>query len=386
MTTGLAKSTGNQTTESISVPFIDLKQQFQNLKPELDKALSPVFQDASFIMGPAVKQFEANFAKYVGTKHCVSLHSGTAALHLALLAMGVGPGDEVITVPNTFVATVEGIVFAGATAKLVEVDPKTYNMDVKQLEKAITSKTKAIIPVHLYGQTAAMKEIMALANAKGIPVLEDACQAHGAKEHGQSAGTFGVASCFSFYPGKNLGAAGEGGAVCTNDDEIADKIRLYRDHGSRKKYVHEIVGHNFRLDSLQAAVLDVKLPHLNKWNELRRKHSKAYCEKLAGVKGLILPETAQGAEHVFHLFVVQVADSDTRQKVQDYLASKNVSTGIHYPIPVHMQEAFSNLGYKKGDFPVSENMAERLVSLPMFPELTEAQIDHVVQSLKEALS
>ncbi len=382
MTVSLA---GSQTKESLSVPFIDLKQQFQTLKPEIDKALNPVFQDASFILGPAVKTFESNFAKYVGTKHCVTLHSGTAALHLALLAMGIGHGDEVITVPNTFVATVEGIAFAGATAKLVEVDPKTYNLDVKQLEKAVTSKTKAIIPVHLYGQTAAMKELMAWAKAKGIKVLEDACQAHGAKEYGQNAGTFGVASCFSFYPGKNLGAAGEGGAVCTNDDEIADKVRLYRDHGSRKKYVHEIVGHNFRLDSLQAAVLDVKLPYLDKWNEARRKHAKAYCEKLAGVNGLVLPETAQGAEHVFHLFVVQVADSTTRQKVQDYLASKNVSTGIHYPIPVHMQEAFSDLGYKKGDFPVSENMADRVLSLPMFPELTEAQIDHVVQSLKEAL-
>lgn len=382
MSVSLAAS---QTKESLSVPFIDLKQQFQNLKPELDKAMAPVFQDASFILGPAVKQFEANFAKYVGTKHCVSLHSGTAALHLALMAMGVGPGDEVITVANTFVATVEGIHFAGATAKLVEVDPVSYNMDVKELDKVATSKTKAIIPVHLYGQTAAMKELMAWADAKGIKVLEDSCQAHGAKHFGQNAGTFGVASCFSFYPGKNLGAAGEGGAVCTNDDEIAEQVRLLRDHGSRKKYVHEIVGHNFRLDSLQAAILDVKLPHLDKWNELRRKHAATYCQKLAGVEGLVLPVTAEGNEHVFHLFIVQVKDSQVRQKVQDYLNTKNVSTGIHYPVPVHLQAAFSNLGYQKGDFQISENLAERVLSLPMFPELTEAQIDHVVQSLKEAL-
>ncbi len=382
MSVSLAQS---QTKESLSVPFIDLKQQFENLKPELDKALSPVFQDASFILGPAVKSFEANFAKYVGTKHCVTLHSGTAALHLALIAMGIGPGDEVITVPNTFVATVEGIAFAGATAKLVEVDPKTYNLDVKELDKAYTSKTKVIIPVHLYGQCANMSEIMDWANAKGVQVLEDACQAHGAKDKGKSAGTFGVASCFSFYPGKNLGAAGEGGAVCTNDDDIAEKVRLLRDHGSRKKYVHEIVGHNFRLDSLQAAVLEVKLPYLDQWNAQRRKHAASYMQKLAGVEGLVLPHVPEGSEPVFHLFIVQVADSQVRQKVQDYLNTKNVSTGIHYPVPVHLQEAFSNLGYSKGDFEISENLAERVLSLPMFPELTEAQIDHVVQSLKEAL-
>ncbi len=382
MSVSLAKS---ETKESLSVPFIDLKQQFENLKPELDKALSPVFQDASFILGPAVKSFESNFAKYVGTKHCVSLHSGTAALHLALIAMGIGPGDEVITVPNTFVATVEGIAFAGATAKLVEVDPKTYNLDVKELDKAYTSKTKAIIPVHLYGQCANMSEIMAWANAKGVQVLEDACQAHGAKDKGKNAGTFGVASCFSFYPGKNLGAAGEGGAVCTNDDAIAEQVRLLRDHGSRKKYVHEIVGHNFRLDSLQAAVLGVKLPYLDEWNEQRRKHAASYTQKLAGVEGLVLPHVPEGSEPVFHLYIVQVADSQVRQKVQDYLNSKNVSTGIHYPIPVHLQEAFNNLGYSKGDFEISESLAERVLSLPMFPELTEAQINHVVQSLKEAL-
>jgi dTDP-4-amino-4,6-dideoxygalactose transaminase len=370
------------TATGVMVPFIDLPQQFRGLKSEIDNALEPIFSSTSFILGPAVAQFEQDFAEYLDVKHCVSVHSGTAALHLALLALGIGPGDEVITVANTFIATAEGISFAGATPRFVDVDPLTQTMDVAALEAAITPAVKAIIPVHLFGQPADMDPIMAIAAKHGIAVVEDACQAHGARYKGRRVGTIGDVGCFSFYPGKNLGAAGEGGAISTNKPELADAVRLIRDHGSSRKYHHQIVGHNFRFDSIQAAVLNVKLPHLDKWNQLRREHAAYYTEQLAGVEQIVTPTVADGREPVFHLYVIETS---MRNAVQEKLTAAGIQTGIHYPMPVHLQPAYASLGYKPGSLPVSEALSQRILSLPMYPELTKQQQEHVVRSLIQAV-
>lgn len=360
------------------VPFIDLPAQFATLKPEIDKALEPIFQSTGFILGPAVAQFETAFAQYINGKHCVSLNSGTAALHLALMALDIGPGDEVITAANTFIATAEAISFVGATPRFVDADPITYNIDVTKLEAAITSKTRAIIPVHLYGQPAEMDAILEIAAKHNLKVIEDACQAHGAVYKGRRVGTASDVSCFSFYPGKNLGAAGDGGAIVTNNAEIADRVRLLRDHGSRKKYEHEIVGHNFRLDTLQAAILNVKLPYLDGWNQARTKHAQYYNRRLADAPKIVTPRTAPGVESVFHLYVIQVPN---RKQVQQAMSDAGVQTGIHYPIPIHLQAAYKELGHKVGDFPVAEELSGKILSLPMYAELTEAQQDRVVDVL-----
>lgn len=365
------------------VPFLDLPQQFRALQPEINAALARIFSTAGFILGPDVKEFEKSFADYLGARECVTLHSGTAALHLALLALGIGPGDEVITAANSFVATAEGIAFTGATTRLVDVDPVTYNLDPGKLEAAITPRTKAIIPVHLYGQPANMEAIMKIARVHGVKVVEDACQAHGARYKGQRVGTIGDIGCFSFYPGKNLGAAGEGGAIVTNNPELAEQVRLLRDHGSRKKYEHEIVGHNFRLDTVQAAVLNIKLKHLDKWNKARMAKAARYAQLLSGLEQIVLPATAVDCEHVFHLYAIQTGN---RAELQAKLNAKNIQSGIHYPTPIHLQKAFEYLGYKAGDFPVSESLCNTVLSLPMFAELTDAQQDRVVAALKEALS
>ena len=365
------------------VPFLDLPQQFRALQPEINAALAKIFASAGFILGPEVKEFERAFADYVGAKECVTVHTGTAALHLALMALGIGPGDEVITAANSFVATAEGIAFAGAKTVLVDVDPVTYNLDPSKLEAAITPRTKAIIPVHLYGQPANMEAIMKIARVHGLKVVEDACQAHGARYKSQRVGAIGDIGCFSFYPGKNLGAAGEGGAVVTNNPELAEKVRLLRDHGSRKKYEHEIVGHNFRLDSIQAAILNIKLKHLDKWNKARMDRAARYTELLAGLGQIVLPASSSDCEHVFHLYAIQ---TENRAELQAKLNAKNVQSGIHYPTPIHLQKAFENLGYKAGYFPVSESLCNKVLSLPMFAELTDEQQDRVVAALKEALS
>jgi dTDP-4-amino-4,6-dideoxygalactose transaminase len=370
------------TITSTTVPFIDLPAQFKALKPQIDKALEPIFKSTSFILGPAVGEFEQAFASHVGAEHCVSLNSGTAALHLALLALGIGPGDEVITAANTFIATAEGISFVGATPKFVDCEPDTYNIDPTKIESAITKNTKAIIPVHLYGQPANMDAIRALAAKHNLKVVEDACQAHGALYKGKRVGTMSDAACFSFYPGKNLGAAGDGGAITTNDPKLAETVRLLRDHGSRKKYEHEIVGHNFRLDTIQAAILSVKLPHLDSWNAARKHHAALYTKQLAGLSTVTPPAVAADCESVFHLYVIQVPQRD---RVQAALRDANVQTGIHYPIPIHLQPAYKHLGYKAGDFPVAERLANNILSLPMYAELTEAQQKYVVQVLSASL-
>jgi dTDP-4-amino-4,6-dideoxygalactose transaminase len=378
---GLSTAVVPEKQASNVVPFLDLPGQFRALQDEIDAALKPIFSSAGFIMGPQVAEFEKHFAEYIGVSDCVSLHSGTAALHLALLALGVGPGDEVITAANSFVATTEAIAFVGAKPVLVDADPLTYNIDTTLIEAAITPATKVIMPVHLYGQLANMDAIMRLARKYKLFVVEDACQAHGAQMKGKMAGSYGDLAAFSFYPGKNLGAAGDGGAVVTNNPQLAEKVRLLRDHGSRKKYEHEIVGHNFRLDTIQAAILNIKLKHLNAWNEARMRNAQYYTAALSNVSGLLTPSVT--THSVFHLYVVRVKN---RKAVQESMNAGGVQTGIHYPTPIHMQPAFSYLGYGKGDFPVSESAASEILSLPMYAELTQPQMDRVIEALKTAVS
>jgi dTDP-4-amino-4,6-dideoxygalactose transaminase len=366
----------------MSVPFVDLKAQYAALKPQMDAAIQSVLDRTAFILGKEVTEFEQTFAQYIGIKHCVGVCSGTDAIEMALRACDIGPGDEVITVPNTYIATCEAISEAGATIRWVEVDPRTYNMDPADLEAAITPQTKAILPVHLYGQPADMGPIMAIAHKHGLKVIEDAAQAHGATYQGRKVGTFSDAACFSFYPGKNLGAYGDGGAVCTDSDEIADQVRLLRNHGQREKYVHLVEGYCHRLDNLQAAVLGVKLPHLDGWNAARRAHAALYDKLLANVPGVVKPYVAPGMEPVYHLYVIQVPERD---RVQAALKAAGIETGIHYPIPLHEQPAYARLGHKPEDYPVSHALGARILSLPMYAELTDEQIHCVVEALKAAV-
>ncbi|MGB7063403.1 MAG: DegT/DnrJ/EryC1/StrS family aminotransferase [Candidatus Zixiibacteriota bacterium] len=363
----------------MKVNFVDLKAQYQTIKPEIDKAIENVISNTAFILGKAVAEFEEQFAAYCGAKHCVGINSGTSALIMALKALDVGEGDEVITTPNTFIATAEAISFAGATPVLVDIEEKNYNLDPAKLEKAITAKTKAIIPVHLYGQPADMDPILQIAKKKGIPVIEDAAQAHGAQYKGKKTGGLATAACFSFYPGKNLGAYGEGGAVTTDDESIAQKVRMLRDHGSPKKFYHEFIGNNCRLEGIQGAVLSVKLKHLDKWNDGRRKNADLYRKYLEGT-GVGLPEEMPYARHVYHVFCVRVKD---REKLIDFLKEKGIFTNIHYPIPIHLQKAYQFLGYRKGDFPVTEGCMDEILSLPMFAELIEEEIKYTADCIRE---
>ncbi len=364
------------------VPFVDLRAQYQFLKPDMDRAVFSVLERAAFVLGPEVTEFETSFASYFGIKHAVGVCSGTDALEMALRACGIGAGDEVVTVANTYIATCEAISLTGAQVRWVDCDPRTYNMDVSRLEEAITPKTKAIIAVHLYGQPAEMDAVMVVAKRHGLRVIEDCAQSHGALYRNRKAGTFGDVACFSFYPGKNLGAYGDAGAVLTNDDKVADHVRLLRNHGQREKYVHRIVGACHRLDNLQAAVLNVKLPYLDEWNAQRRKVASWYDEKLKTLTAVVIPYCPDYVEPVYHLYVVQVPNRD---EVQKRLAAEGIETGIHYPIPLHEQPAYSHLSYKPEDFPVSHSLGPRILSLPMFPEMTEAQVTKVVERLEAAI-
>lgn len=371
----------------MKINFVDLKRQYESIKDEIDPAIQNVIENASFIMGPDMKEFEKEFAKFCGAKHCIGVDSGTTALSLAIKAIGIKPGDEVITVPNTFIATTLAVSDVGAKLKFVDIDPHTYNMSPDELEKAISEKTKLIIPVHLYGQCCDMDQIMKIADKHNIPVLEDACQAHGADFKGKKAGTFGIAGCFSFYPGKNLGAYGDGGAVITDDDQIAESIEMLRNYGQKKKYYHSLKGHNHRLDSIQAAVLRVKLKHLDSWNRSRNKNAQVYnkhLKKLIGEKVIIPYEHGKGS-HIYHLYVIRVP-KDKRDGLIRYLAEKDIYAGIHYPIPIHMQDAYKELQEHIGKFPLTEKYAEEIVSLPMFPELTEEEIMFVCENIKEYLN
>jgi len=360
----------------VTVPFLDLKAQYLSIKSEIDAAIQKVLDSTAFAGGPFVKQFEEEFAAYCGTKYAIGVSSGTEALWLALLALGIGPGDEVITVPNTFIATTEAINWCGATPVFIDIDEKTYNMNPALLEAAITPRTKVVILVHLYGQPADMDPILAVARKHGLYVVEDACQAHGAEYKGKKTGSMGDAGCFSFYPGKNLGAYGEAGAVTTNNPEIRDKISMIRDHGQAKKYYHDMVGVNGRMDGIQGAVLSVKLKHLDKWNSARISHAGEYNRLLCGNSSIVLPFQAKECKHVYHLYVVRVKDRD---RLLEDLKKQDVFCGIHYPVPLHLQKAYSTLGFKKGDFPVTEKCAEGLLSLPMFAELTDAQVKYCVE-------
>jgi len=366
----------------MKVPFLDLKAQYQSIKNEIAEALERVLENTAFAGGPFVAQFEKEFAAFCGTKHAVGVGNGTDALWMALLALGVGPGDEVITQPDTFIATAEAVSYCGATPVFVDVDEKTYNMDPAKLEAAITPKTKGIIPVHLFGQMCDMDPILAIAAKRKLFVLEDASQAHGSDYKGKKAGSMGVAGCFSFYPGKNLGAYGEAGAVVTNDDALADRMKMLREHGSAKKYYHSYVGFNCRMDGFQGAVLSVKLKYIDTWNEARRQHARMYTQLLSGNGNLIAPTEAHYGKHVYHIYAIRVKNRDG---LIAKLGEKEIGTNIHYPVPVHLQQAYSSMGLREGSFPVAERCASEFVSLPMFPELSAEQIKYVCDEVTRAL-
>jgi len=366
----------------MKVPFLDLKAQYNTIKDEIQTAINDVIEKTAFAGGPFVAQFEKEFAAFNACKHAVACGSGTDALWLALFALGVGKGDEVITVPNTFIATAEAITYCGAEPVFVDVDDKTCTMDPALIEKVITKKTKAIIPVHLFGQPADMDPIMAIAKKHNLFVIEDACQAHGAEYKGKKAGNIGDAGCFSFYPGKNLGAYGEGGATVTNNDEAAARMQVFRDHGQPKKYYHDVIGWNARLDGIQGAILSVKLKYLQQWNDARRSHAKRYNELLAGVNGVILPTEADYAKHVYHIYAIRVQNRDA---LMNDLTEKDIGSNIHYPVPIHLQKAYEYMNLKNNAFPVAEKIASELVSLPMFAELTDNQIVFTADTIKAFL-
>lgn len=365
-------------TTELRVPFVDLRAQYDTLRDEVGAAMAATLQRTDYILGAAVGQFEQEFARYCGVKHALGVGSGTDALRLALDACGVGRGDEVITPANTYIATVEAIFDLHAIPVLVDVSPATYNIDVGAVEAAITPRTRAIVPVHLYGQPADMDPLLDLARAHHLPVIEDACQAHGARYKGRRAGSMGDLGCFSFYPSKNLGAYGDGGMVVTDNDDYAARIAMVRNHGQNKKYHHLVKGLNSRLDTLQAAVLGVKLPYLDTWNASRRSAADLYRRHL-GRAGLTAPVEEAHVEHVYHLFVVTV---NNRERLQQYLSQHGIETGIHYPIPIHRQEMYKSLG-RDGRYPTVEHLADHILSLPMYAELTEDHVQHVVQTIAD---
>jgi dTDP-4-amino-4,6-dideoxygalactose transaminase len=366
----------------MKVPFLDLSCHHAPLRGEINNAIQEVIDSGVFASGPFVALFEADFAAHCDCLHAIGVGSGTEALWLTLLGLGVGPGDEVITVPNTFIATAEAITYCGARPVFVDVDERSYTMDPAALGEAVTSRTKALIPVHLFGQPADMDPIRDFASEHGLFVVEDACQAHGAEYKGRKVGTLGDAACFSFYPGKNLGAFGEAGAVVTNNTELQEKIRILRDHGQIRKYHHTTIGWNCRMDGIQAAVLRIKLRHLERGNQLRRSHAAHYDRALDSIEEVITPARTPGVRHVYHIYAIRVQDRD---EVMRFLAETGIECGVHYPLPIHLQAAYGSLGYVQGAFPIAERCAKEFLSLPMFPELTPAQVKMVVQGVKEAV-
>ena len=365
----------------MKVPFLDLKAHHAPFIEKFDRAIREVIESSAFAGGPFVEKFEEEFAEFCGSSFAIAVGNGTDALWLTLLGLGIDEGDEVITVPNTFIATAEAITYCKARPVFVDVDPNTFTMNPAELEKSLTEKTKAIIPVHLFGQPADMDPILEFARANGLFVVEDAAQAHGAEYKGRKAGTMGDAGCFSFYPGKNLGAFGEAGAVVTNDPELRKQIQMLRDHGQSRKYYHALMGWNCRMDGIQAAVLSIKLRHLDEANGLRRKHATEYSQALAGIDEVLTPFEAMYARHVYHVYAIRVQERDV---VARNLQDRGVGCAVHYPVPIHLQEACRNLGYKKGAFPIAESLADQFLSLPMFPELTKEQIEYVVRCVTEA--
>jgi dTDP-4-amino-4,6-dideoxygalactose transaminase len=372
-----------------SIPLVDLKAQYAAIQPDVDAAIARVLGHTGFIGGKEVKDFEAAFAAYQRTARCIGIASGTAALFIVLRALKIGgyvggsASDEIITTPHTFIATTEAIEAAGARAVFVDIDPATFNIDPNQIEAAITPNTRAIMPVHLYGQLAPMDRIMEIARRHKLRVIEDAAQAHGAEYQGLRAGAWGDAACFSFYPGKNLGAYGDGGAICTNDTDLADRIAKLRDHGRTSKYEHDVIGYGERLDALQAAVLSAKLPYLDEWNDARHRHAAHYDALLAGMAGVCTPLHMDDARHVYHIYCISVAGD--RDAILKRLNERGVGVGIHYPVPLHMQPALAHLGYPRGAFPHTERAADTILSLPIYPEMTPDQINTVAETLAECL-
>lgn len=364
-----------------SVPYYDLKQQYESIRSEILEALDRSCRTASFSLGEDVASFEGEFADYCEAKHCIAVNSGTSALHLALLAAGVGPGDEVITTPNSFIASVETIAYTGAKTVFADIDQHTANIDPRCVAKAITRRTKAILPVHLYGRPADMQSLQELARTNNLALIEDACQAHGARYRGRRVGGIGESGAFSFYPSKNLAAYGEAGTVITNDDRIAEYCRAARSHGEFRRYFHDFIGYNYRMEGFQGAVLRVKLRHLDEWSARRKAIAARYRKNLSGLP-LRLPQDGPSDECAYHLFVIYVKDRDA---VQAELKSHGIGTAVHYPLPLHLQEALSSLGYKAGDFPHAEMACREVLALPLFPELTNDEVDYVCESLQAAL-
>ncbi len=367
----------------MKVTLVDLVAQYKTIKNEMDDAIHAVLDSGHFILGEANTELEKNLANYIGVKHALGCGSGTDALQLAMMAHGIKAGDEIISIPMTFVATIEVMVLLGIKPVFVDVDPKTYCIDPDQIEKKITKKTRAIVPVHLYGQSADMDPIMEIARQHNLIVIEDCAQAIGATYKGRKTCTLGDIGCISFFPGKNLGAYGDAGAVLTNDDEIAKKIRMIRVHGSASKYQHLLLGINSRLDSIQAAVINVKLKYIDRWNEKRRQHAARYTKLLSDLKNVVLPYTPTYNVHTFHQYTLQVKDRDG---FQNFLKEKGIATGIHYPIPLHLQPAFRSLGLKQGDFPISEQIARQVISLPMYPEIPADHQNYVVEQIHEFMT
>ena len=361
------------------VPYLDLRAQLKPLRAEIDAAIARTLDNCSFCLGPDVAQFEKDFAAFCGAQHALGFNSGTSALHVAMLLLGVGPGDEVITTPYTFIATSWAISYCGAKPVYVDIDEATFNLDPKLIEKAITPRTKAVLPVHLYGQPFDVDAVAAICKKHNLPFVEDAAQAHGAKYQGKSIGTFGAVSCFSFYPAKNLGACGEGGALVTNDAKLAARAKSLREHGSTVRYHHDEVGYNYRLEGIQGAVLGVKLKHLAKWTSERQRVAARYAELLKDTP-LQLPTVTVGNESAWHLYTVR---SPRRDELKKFLDENKIGNAVHYPMPLHLQKVYAPLGYKAGDFPVAEKASREVLSLPMFPELTDAQIQRVAAVVKD---
>jgi dTDP-4-amino-4,6-dideoxygalactose transaminase len=363
----------------MKVPYFDLPGQIRSIRPELDAAIARTLDSCAFCLGPEVSRFERDFAAYVGARHCVGFNSGTSALHVAMRLLDIGPGDEVVTTPFTFVATSWAIAYVGAKPVYVDIDERTMNLDPRLLERAVTPRTKAVMPVHLYGHPADLDPIMEICGRRGLALVEDAAQAHGARYKGRPVGTFGLLSGFSFYPAKNLGACGEGGALVTDSAEHAKRAATLREHGTATRYYHDEVGYNYRMEGIQGAVLSVKLAHLPAWTAARRRIAHRYHELLARTP-LILPVEAPGAESVYHLYVVR---HPRRDRLREHLQARGVGTALHYPLPLHLQKCFAGLGHKAGDFPVAERAAQGCLSLPIYPEMTDAQIEHVAAMIAE---
>ena len=364
----------------MNVPFLDLKAQLSFIRAEIEERFSGIIDNTAFVCGKNVEEFENTFSEMHGVRYCVGLSAGTDGNHLAMLCCGIGEGDEAILPVNTFIATAEGVSHAGAKPVFVDVDERTFNIDVNRIEEKITSRAKAINPVHLFGQPADLEPIKDICERYGFFLIEDAAQAHVAEYQGMRIGGVGDIASWSFYPGKNLGAWGEAGAVTTNDEDMFKKARMMRDHGSEKKYSHDLIGFNYRMSEFQSAVLNVKMKFIEKWTEMRRMNAQKYHERLNEIEQVISPRELEGVRHVYHLYVIR---AENRDKLQSFLKDKGIGTGLHYPIPLHLTGAYSYLGHKKGDFPVAERLADEILSLPMYPELTDEQIDYVCEKIKD---